>query len=134
MTAAVSAPTRRLVARLDVADVPEGTCRRAAYPPFDVLVSNVGGRFFAIEDACNHAGVSLASGTLEGHRVTCPAHGYVFDARTGQLLLPSRGCDAQRTFTVEARGESLEIWDDAAVRVLGAPPTTTPLDEREKPR
>jgi nitrite reductase/ring-hydroxylating ferredoxin subunit len=38
---------------------------------------------YGIEDACPHRGASLARGTLDGTRVTCPWHGVRVDVSTG---------------------------------------------------
>ncbi len=91
---------------------------RLPYPPFDVLVALVDDVPFAIEDACNHAGASLAEGELEGARIMCPMHGYVFDMRSGELVAPKGLCDAQRTFRVTAEGDVFTVWDDFALRIV----------------
>ncbi|HCP47149.1 MAG TPA: hypothetical protein DIU15_13990 [Deltaproteobacteria bacterium] len=44
----------------------------------------VGDDFFATQDSCPHAGGPLGGGDLDGHKVSCPFHGYEFDVRTGQ--------------------------------------------------
>lgn len=69
-----------------VANVPEGSLVRVSRPPFDVLVTRIGGALFALEDACPHSGASLCEGHLEGHVVTCAAHGWQLDVRTGEVL------------------------------------------------
>ena len=51
-----------------------------------VLLANVDGIFFAVQDACGHRGESLARGTLVGYVVECPLHYARFDVRTGKLL------------------------------------------------
>ncbi len=51
-----------------------------------VLIANVDGTFYALQDACGHRGASLARGTLVGHVVECPLHFACFDVRTGKLL------------------------------------------------
>jgi nitrite reductase/ring-hydroxylating ferredoxin subunit len=66
--------------------VAEGALVRVARPPFDVLVTRVGGCLYAIEDACPHSGRSLSEGRLEGHVVTCAGHGWEIDVRTGGVL------------------------------------------------
>lgn len=43
----------------------------------------VGDEIFAMENVCPHAGLPLSAGTLEGCIVTCNAHGWSFDVRTG---------------------------------------------------
>jgi toluene monooxygenase system ferredoxin subunit len=42
----------------------------------------------AYQDRCAHLGVPLSRGTLEGHVLTCSAHHYQYDARTGEGLNP----------------------------------------------
>jgi 3-phenylpropionate/trans-cinnamate dioxygenase ferredoxin subunit len=109
---------RKLVARLKQADLPAGTTRRVLYPPFHVLVVNLGGVPYAIDDTCNHAGDSLARGELSGCLISCPAHGYRFDVRTGHLVEPVGLCDAQRTFEVAAEGDEFAIYDHVLAIVL----------------
>lgn len=46
----------------------------------------------AYEDRCPHLGVPLSAGTLLGHVLTCSAHGYSFDVRTGDGINPRRVC------------------------------------------
>ena len=49
-----------------------------------IAVFNVSGQFFAIEDRCPHKGASLGKGTLVDGVVTCPAHNFKIDVRTGR--------------------------------------------------
>ncbi|MBF5005896.1 Rieske (2Fe-2S) protein [Diaphorobacter caeni] len=51
-----------------------------------ILVMNVDGQYFAMENSCPHAGASIASGPCEGHRLSCPAHGLRFDIRSGECV------------------------------------------------
>ena len=50
-----------------------------------LLLANVDGTFFAIQQKCPHFGANLCKGKLDGHVVTCPMHGARFDVKTGQL-------------------------------------------------
>ncbi len=49
-----------------------------------VVVCNVDGALYAIDNVCPHAGAPLAQGALHGHRVVCPFHAWEFDCRTGE--------------------------------------------------
>jgi nitrite reductase/ring-hydroxylating ferredoxin subunit len=90
------------------------------WPPFHVLLALVDGQPAAIEDACNHAGASLADGGREGGCVSCPMHGYLFDLRTGRLVQPRGLCDDQRTFVTELDGDDVVVWDPGAgVTIVG---------------
>src|SRR5205814_1027153 len=53
---------RKYVGRMSRHALPPGTMKRLDYPPFHVLVVNLGGVPYAIDDTCNHAGESLAKG------------------------------------------------------------------------
>jgi nitrite reductase/ring-hydroxylating ferredoxin subunit len=107
----------KLVGRVPRESLRDGALVRLAYPPFDVLVAEVDGRPYAIEDACNHAGASLAEGEMEAGCVSCPMHGYVFDLRTGKLLRPRGLCADQRTYVTEIRGDEVFVWDTAEVKI-----------------
>jgi toluene monooxygenase system ferredoxin subunit len=54
-----------------------------------VLLVNVDGVVHAYEDRCAHQAVPLSDGRLEGCVLTCRAHEWTFDARTGQGINPS---------------------------------------------
>lgn len=50
----------------------------------------VEGVCYALSNACPHKGGPLGSGTLSGHVVTCPWHGWTWDVRTGgNVRVPS---------------------------------------------
>ena len=51
-----------------------------------LVVFNIAGDFYAIEDVCSHDDGPLGDGDLEGHEVACPRHGARFDMRTGKAL------------------------------------------------
>jgi nitrite reductase/ring-hydroxylating ferredoxin subunit len=102
----------KVVGRLKLEDVRAKGTLRFEYPPFDVLVAWIDGEVFAIEDACNHAGASLAEGWLEDKCVVCPMHGYVFDLANGKLVRPRNLCADQRTYRAEVEGDDVVIYDD----------------------
>jgi nitrite reductase/ring-hydroxylating ferredoxin subunit len=49
-----------------------------------IAVFNVSGQFLAIDDRCPHKGASLGKGSLVDGVVTCPAHNFKIDVRTGR--------------------------------------------------
>jgi 3-phenylpropionate/trans-cinnamate dioxygenase ferredoxin subunit len=51
-----------------------------------VLIANVDGAFYALQDACGHRGAPLSKGRLTGHVVECPLHFATFDVRTGKVV------------------------------------------------
>jgi 3-phenylpropionate/trans-cinnamate dioxygenase ferredoxin subunit len=67
-------------------DVAPGTTHRTTLDGVAILVCNVGGTFYAIEDVCTHDGAPLDQGELTDCRITCRRHGAAFDVRTGAVL------------------------------------------------
>jgi len=63
-----------------------GSTQSAAIDGVDVLLCNVGGTLYAIEDVCTHDGAPLGQGLLDGACIACPRHGATFDVRTGEAL------------------------------------------------
>jgi 3-phenylpropionate/trans-cinnamate dioxygenase ferredoxin subunit len=111
------------VGRVPLAELQEKGMVRLAFPPFDIVVAWSDGEVFAIEDACNHAGASLAEGWLEGECVVCPMHAYVFELRTGKLARPKGLCGDQRTYEahIEKRGDGQDevvVYDTFSLVVV----------------
>lgn len=102
---------KKEIGRVRLAEVKEKGLVRLTHPPFDVLVAWADGEVFAIEDACNHAGASLAEGWIEGECVVCPMHAYVFELRTGRLQRPKGFCHDQRTYEAEIKGDEVVVYD-----------------------
>jgi nitrite reductase/ring-hydroxylating ferredoxin subunit len=109
----------KLVGKVPLAELEAKGHVRLDYPPFDVLVAKVDGEIHAIEDACNHAGASLAEGWIEDKCIVCPVHAYVFELRTGKLLRPKGLCGDQRTYVVRVEGDEVVVYDDFKVAIVG---------------
>lgn len=67
-------------------EIAPGTTRRVVVDGTEVLLCNVEGEIYAIEDVCTHDGGELDQGELEGCRIMCPRHGAYFDVKTGAAL------------------------------------------------
>lgn len=51
-----------------------------------ILVCNIDGEIYALEDKCTHQDFELSPGKLDGAEIECVLHGARFDVRTGQAL------------------------------------------------
>ena len=93
---------------LRTSDVPDGA---AALVKVDddltIAVYRVGDSYYAIDDRCPHKGVSLAKGTFEDAVVTCPAHHFTVDVRTGRS--PRNPLMRVRAFPVVRTADDLSI-------------------------
>jgi toluene monooxygenase system ferredoxin subunit len=75
-----------------------------------VLLVNVDGSLVAYEDRCAHQGVELSRGKLEHAQgtLTCSAHAWQYDIRTGTSLNP-KGAELRR---LPVKIEGGAIWVD----------------------
>jgi len=51
-----------------------------------ILLANVNGRLFAVDDTCTHEEASLSTGVLQGEFVKCPLHNSRFHVCTGEAM------------------------------------------------
>jgi nitrite reductase/ring-hydroxylating ferredoxin subunit len=73
-----------------------------------VLIVNVDGAFYALEDACGHRQMPLSKGRLEGHVVECPLHFATFDVRTGTLLSGPASANVP-TYAVQVKDDTVYV-------------------------
>jgi 3-phenylpropionate/trans-cinnamate dioxygenase ferredoxin subunit len=67
-------------------DIPPGTAKKVVVDGVEVLLCNVDGELYAVEDVCTHDGGPLDQGELQGCKIMCPRHGALFDVTTGRAL------------------------------------------------
>ena len=53
-----------------------------------VVIFNVGGQYYALEDMCTHEEYYLSEGMIDGYEVECAKHGARFDVRDGKVMAP----------------------------------------------
>ena len=99
--------TTRWVA-LDLAPPGAGEMAAGRAGEREVLVCNVDGDYYALDDVCPHVQVPLRDGTLNGHLLACSLHGGCIDVRDGSPAgLPIRR--PARTWPVRERDGVLEV-------------------------
>ena len=67
-------------------DVAPGATKKIDVDGVAVLLCNVDGTLYAVEDVCTHDGGPLDEGELDGCRIMCPRHGALFDVTSGAAL------------------------------------------------
>jgi toluene monooxygenase system ferredoxin subunit len=95
----------RYVGTLD--DLWEGEMRTVNVGAVDVLLCNPDGEVFAYEDRCPHLANPLSQGVLRDGFLTCAAHEWVFDARTGRGVNPASAC--LRRYPVRLAGDRIYV-------------------------
>lgn len=91
-----------------VSDFPKGSRVLVKHSPFDIIVFNLEGEFFAIEDVCTHDGESLDGGDLEGEEIICPRHGAQFEIKTGKVTVLPATEDLQ-TFPTRIKDGKVQV-------------------------
>jgi len=73
-----------------------------------VVIFNIAGDVYAIEDRCTHDDGPLGEGEIEGFEIICPRHGARFDLRDG-LALTLPASEPTRYFPVRIIDNQIEI-------------------------
>lgn len=99
-------PQRHVLTTLG--NLPPGTGKAFDIGGKRIACFNVGGRIFAIDDACPHDGAPLSEGALDGTTLTCPWHEAEFDVTCGKVLCPP-AVENVATYPVFITGDSIEV-------------------------
>ena len=73
-----------------------------------VVVFNIAGSYYAMDDICTHDDGPLGEGELDGFVITCPRHGARFDVRSGHVLSPPAVTD-NPVYPVILEGNEIKI-------------------------
>ncbi len=92
-----------------VSDIPIGEARMFDVNDTMVGVFNVEGEFFAIDDACPHAGASLSHGIVDADVVRCRFHHWRFCIRNGTYLDEEKPKYNVQSHTVRIVGDQVQI-------------------------
>lgn len=77
----------------------------------DIVLINLDGEFYAIEDVCTHDGSEISSGCLVDGSIECPRHGARFDIKTGEVTAPP-AYEPVDTFPVQVAEGVVQVRDD----------------------
>lgn len=98
---------------LDAADLPAGKSKAVSFAGLSVLVCNVSGEYFAVENRCTHQASPLEGGRIRNGMIACPSHGVLFDVRTGCGKGPL-GRVPLRTFALQVVDGRIEVSLESA--------------------
>jgi nitrite reductase/ring-hydroxylating ferredoxin subunit len=72
------------VAKID--EIPSGNMKHVELNGKEIVVSNVNGKFYAMDERCGHMNARLSNGNISQNIVTCPFHAAKFDISTGKKV------------------------------------------------
>lgn len=94
------------VAKVD--DVPPGRAKVFQAGEHQIVLCNVAGQFYAIQDRCTHDDGPLGDGELWDEIIECPRHGAQFNVKTGEVVaLPAVLPIA--TYPVKVEGNDIKV-------------------------
>ncbi len=92
---------------LDLDELPDGRVTTVTIGTQSLCVSNVGGRYGTIDNACTHQGGPLGEGSIEKGWLRCPWHGYDFSPCNG--IPPGDFSDGPPAFANELRDDGVYV-------------------------
>ena len=92
-----------------VSDVPVGEAKMYFVNEQVFGVFNVAGAFYALDNACPHAGASLSHGIIEDGIVRCRIHHWRFCIRTGEYLDEKKPSCNVRNYPIRVVGDQVQI-------------------------
>lgn len=69
-----------------VDEIPSGKMKHIENNGKEIVIANVNGKFYALDDRCAHMNAPLSMGNLTANIVTCPFHGAKFDVTSGKKI------------------------------------------------
>ena len=71
---------------ISVSELPPGERIFLSIGKASIVLFNIAGAYYAIEDVCSHDDGPVGEGEVEGTIITCPRHGAKFDLRSGHAV------------------------------------------------
>ena len=96
-------------------DIAPGAMKAVVAGGKKLLLANIDGAFYAMQQKCPHLGAKLCRGTLRGKTVTCPLHKATFDVTSGDvvdvahLLFLKFKTKAAATYPVRIDGDAVMV-------------------------
>ena len=86
-------------------ELKNGAMKQVNVQGHELLVAQVGSKYYAADNRCLHRGGPLSQGKLEGTVVTCPWHGSQFDLKDGHAVRWLKGSGIVSSVTKALKGD-----------------------------
>ena len=92
----------------DLSECPPGNLLEVEAGQERIVLANVDGDVYALQNRCSHQDLPLSDGELEGDRLECLYHGARFDVCTGKAVgLPA--IKPVPSYDVQIRGQEIFV-------------------------
>lgn len=95
------------VANID--EIPKGKKIKVEVKNKEIMLVNVDGKIYAIDNICSHEECGLNEGDLEGFVITCPCHGAKYDVRNGDGMKETPWGSGQDSYEVKVDGKNVFV-------------------------
>ena len=98
-----------------ISDLAPGSKKKIDMDDKVILLVNLDGMYYAIDNKCPHMGGSLYDGNLEADVIVCPRHGSAFDVKTGKNVRDAKiafikmKVNDAHSFPVKVEGEDVLV-------------------------
>ena len=86
-----------------------GQMKKVSVDGNEIVIINIDGDYFSIDDTCTHAGGSLSEGELDGSTVICDWHGAQFDCKNGKLIKFPAKIDDLKSYKIVVESDNIVI-------------------------
>ncbi len=93
----------------DKAEMSDGQGRFFLVGETRIALFRIGDEYFALDDACPHAGASLALGIISGSIVSCRIHHWRFCIHSGEYLNDKKDSCNVRTYAVREVENRIQV-------------------------
>lgn len=99
----------------ETSEIPSGSMKKVSVMGREILIANVGGKYYAIGNVCTHMKGDLSEGILDANIITCPKHKQKFEVTSGKsvegpktLLFSKKGKDEPK-YEVKVEGDDILV-------------------------
>jgi nitrite reductase (NADH) small subunit len=85
---------------------PEGEAKEFELDGKMICVAHTGEGLSAMDNVCLHRGGPLGQGVVDGNKIVCPWHGWMFDVNTGACMHDTNA--RVRVYPLKVEGD--EVW------------------------
>jgi nitrite reductase/ring-hydroxylating ferredoxin subunit len=93
-------------------DFQEGKLLRADVDGKSIVLTNIKGKFYAMDSVCSYEGGPLEEGTLDDYNLICPWHQGIYDICTAKASPETDWVTDLKSYTVILDDKSQEILID----------------------
>lgn len=91
-----------------LSDIANGKCKAVELSGLQIVLVNVGGVCYALENSCSHLGAPLSEGFVSKTSITCEWHGASFNLKTGEAeSAPAK--EPIKSYELRVVGDDIEV-------------------------